>query len=216
MSKVETIKSALKFLVQIQTEQGSHGFSDAADNEISWNEVIGWIEQQPCEDCISRQAAIELFEKECGGECACCKYGAPKGEPCLLLHKLPAVSLNKESYDRGYDDGVKAYAAMIEIEKEEKEEDAEDCISRQEAIRAIQDEYYDHAVGIDIVDIIAHMPPVIPKAKAGRWEWVQYDANPEIGNFHCSECRYIPASFNMSAQKLNFCPNCGARMEVET
>lgn len=49
--------------------------------------------------------------------------------------------------------------------------------------------------------------------KIGHWEWVQYDANPEIGNFHCSECRYIPASFNMSAQKLNYCPNCGAKME---
>ncbi len=44
--------------------------------------------------------------------------------------------------------------------------------------------------------------------KTGRWEWVQYDANPEIGNFYCSECQYIPASSNM-----NYCPNCGARME---
>lgn len=70
-------------------------------------------------DCISRAAAIALFDKECEGECACCKYGAPKGEPCLLLHKLPAVSLNKESYDKGYADGVKAYAVMNEIDKEE-------------------------------------------------------------------------------------------------
>ena len=45
-----------------------------------------------------------------------------------------------------------------------EQEPCEDCISRQEAIKAIQDEYYDHAVGINIVDIIAHMPPVIPKA----------------------------------------------------
>ncbi len=51
--------------------------------------------------------------------------------------------------------------------------------------------------------------------KVGKWEWVQYDENPEIGNFHCSECRYIPAIFNMSAQKLNYCPKCGAKMEVE-
>ena len=43
--------------------------------------------------------------------------------------------------------------------------ECDDCISRQKAISAIQDEYYADAVGIDIVDIIAHMPPVIPKAK---------------------------------------------------
>ena len=46
----------------------------------------------------------------------------------------------------------------------------------------------------------------------GHWEWVQYDANPEIGNFHCSECRFIPASFNMAKEHLHFCPNCGAMM----
>ena len=48
----------------------------------------------------------------------------------------------------------------------------------------------------------------------GHWEWVQYDANPEIGNFHCSECRYIPAIFNLSAQRMHYCPNCGAKMHM--
>lgn len=49
----------------------------------------------------------------------------------------------------------------------------------------------------------------------GEWVWVQYDANPEIGNFHCSKCRFIPAAFNMAKQYLNYCPNCGARMDGE-
>ena len=53
----------------------------------------------------------------------------------------------------------------------------------------------------------------LSQQRTGHWEWVQYDGNPEIGNFHCSECRYIPASFNMSAQKLNYCPKCGAKMQ---
>ena len=46
---------------------------------------------------------------------------------------------------------------------------SDDCISRQEAISAIQDEYYAHAVGIDIVDIIAHLPPVQPTRPTGKW-----------------------------------------------
>lgn len=45
----------------------------------------------------------------------------------------------------------------------------------------------------------------------GKWEWVQYDANPNIGNWHCSECRYIPHG-KKEYQKSNFCPNCGADM----
>lgn len=49
-----------------------------------------------------------------------------------------------------------------------EQQPCEDCISRQEAISAIQDEYYYHAVGIDIVDIVAHLPSVTPKAEQ-KW-----------------------------------------------
>lgn len=63
MTKEEIIKSALKFLVQKQTEQGSWGFSDDNDYEVSWNEVIEWLEQEPCEDAISREDAIRLAEQ---------------------------------------------------------------------------------------------------------------------------------------------------------
>ena len=54
--------------------------------------------------------------------------------------------------------------------------------------------------------------------KTGKWEWVQlfpsvpYDSNSELGNWHCSECGFIPASFNLAKKHLNYCPNCGARM----
>lgn len=47
----------------------------------------------------------------------------------------------------------------------------------------------------------------------GEWVWVQYDANPEIGNYHCSKCRFIPANFNMAKQHLKYCPECGAKMD---
>lgn len=45
----------------------------------------------------------------------------------------------------------------------------------------------------------------------GEWVWVQYDANPNIGNWHCSECHCIPHG-KKEYQRTNFCPNCGADM----
>ena len=137
----------------------------------------------------------------------------------LSLDKDEVRNILQRMYDKGHHDGVEAYRAMMELEKEEKdlisrqaviyyikpyiqeiitesgvdknertnrilrliingietmptgrgcrhEEDAEDCTSRQEAISAIQDEYYDHAVGIYIVDIIANLPAVTPKAES--------------------------------------------------
>ena len=38
-----------------------------------------------------------------------------------------------------------------------------DCIDRQKTIAEIQYKYYDNAVGIDIVDMIARMPAAIPE-----------------------------------------------------
>lgn len=52
--------------------------------------------------------------------------------------------------------------AVAALEERANAQSCEDCISRQEAISAIQDEYYDNATGIDIVDIIAHLPSVTP------------------------------------------------------
>ena len=44
------------------------------------------------------------------------------------LIELPKVDLAIEAYNMGYEDGVEAYKAMMEIEKEEKEEH-DGCVS---------------------------------------------------------------------------------------
>ena len=54
--------------------------------------------------------------------------------------------------------------------------------------------------------------------KVGHWEYVQYDYNPNIGNWHCSECRNIViecADKNKDGgiPTYSYCPKCGARME---
>ena len=56
--------------------------------------------------------------------------------------------------------------------------------------------------------------------KTGHWEYVQYDYNPRLGNWHCSECRcVIVASVDKNDKGgiplYKYCPNCGARMENE-
>jgi hypothetical protein len=63
--------------------------------------------------------------------------------------------VKKEAYIQGYDYGVKDWFKS-------KSQPCEDAISREDAIREIQDKYGDNAVGIDIVDIVAHLPSVRP------------------------------------------------------
>lgn len=95
-----------------------------------------------------------------------------------------------------------------------EQEPCEDAISRQEVLEEINrvgvkgfETYNDYSQLYDFVDTL---PSVTPQPEMGHWEWNQYDANPKIGNFHCSLCHNIGESY------YDYCPNCGAKMqEVE-
>ena len=97
--------------------------------------------------------------------------------------------------------------AVAALEERANAQPCDDAISRQEAISTIQDEYYADAIGIDIVDIIAHLPSVTPKSKTGRWIDIQYfKADITYYRPKCPFCSIEPKEYS------NFCPNCGARM----
>lgn len=97
---------------------------------------------------------------------------------------------------------------------EEKPDDCEDAISRQAVLDVTERELFKG----DAISEIEKLPSVTPKQKVGHWEWVQYDYNPKLGNWHCSECRCIVAEC-VEAEKrggiplYKYCPQCGAKME---
>lgn len=102
---------------------------------------------------------------------------------------------------------LEAYAMAIEaLEKEP----CEDCISREDFIAKVKDIYYgymlddDGCCPQDFVDLAEEMPFVTPQVKTGYW--IRCDILQEL---KCSECR------RCFRNKTNFCPNCGAKMEVE-
>lgn len=53
--------------------------------------------------------------------------------------------------------------------------------------------------------------------KTGHWEWVPYDYNPKLGNWHCSECRCVVVECVDKNEKggiplYKYCPQCGTKM----
>lgn len=105
----------------------------------------------------------------------------------------------------------------------------DDLISRKELRKAFKESGYFTGPQLHWVRLVIDQAPtvlhdnysmgyqdgvrkVLSERPQGEWEWVQYDANPNIGNWHCSECRYIPHG-KKEYQKTNFCPNCGAKMK---
>ena len=62
-AKETIIKSALKYLVKKQIEEGSVGFAvdNDHDHDCCWDDVLAWLEAQPSEDCISREEIKEFI-----------------------------------------------------------------------------------------------------------------------------------------------------------
>lgn len=79
-TKETIIKSALKYLVKMQIEEGSVGFAvdNDHDNDCCWDDVLAWIEAQPK---VGRWIHWTDDRKDYVS-CSCCAYG-DEGEVLL-------------------------------------------------------------------------------------------------------------------------------------
>lgn len=132
-----TNEEAILWLVSIAEHEGEQLRICAEDAKALQMgiDAIKALEQQPCEDCISREEALRLIDEE----------------------RQHLLRLNMD----GAEHIIVHYARRI-IE-DMPSASSVDCIDRQKTIAEIQYKYYDNAVGIDIVDMIAHMPAAIPE-----------------------------------------------------
>ena len=101
----------------------------------------------------------------------------------------------------------------------------EDCISRQAVINTIfykADNNCDVVLSTDLMDRIKQLPSVTPQQKAtGSWVEKQVVDNEEVEieqwqSARCSKCdKYHTTPYSYYFNDYNYCPNCGAKMEVE-
>lgn len=111
----------------------------------------------------------------------------------------------------------------------------DDLISRQVVLDILEKEGHkwgnNYRDWVDAIEEIKKLPPKdrsvqdfvdkcreCGKQKTGHWEWVQYDYNPKLGNWHCSECRSIVVESVYKNEKAGillykYCPNCGTKMQ---
>ena len=101
-----------------------------------------------------------------------------------------------------------------------------DLIDRQAAIDAVDrydfkfPQYMERfatdlrdAIKADIKSDLEDLPSAKPERKTGRWVHDGYDYPHGNDWIHCSVCG--KRGINAPADLTNFCPNCGAKMEVE-
>ena len=96
-----------------------------------------------------------------------------------------------------------------------------DCISREQAIKATwQDTGYTDPFNVmtAIRDRIQQLPPIQP-AEPKRGRWIRTGSGSLYDHYECSECGKAPKWECMGDNRwkiafTDFCPNCGAKMEV--
>ena len=101
------------------------------------------------------------------------------------------------------------------LNKWEDNNTVEDAISREKVLELVSD--YDLSMG-QVVKGIHALSSVYPKAKVGKWitwsEEIIHDGYSEyVTHCKCSECDQEYNPYNASL--FNYCPNCGAKMEVK-
>lgn len=96
-----------------------------------------------------------------------------------------------------------------------EQEPCEDCISREavEKITWEESSYIDPINALtEVREKVRALPPVTPQPKVGRWI-AEINDYGEVMGWHCDKC-YEDSGFTTTC-KWDFCPNCGAKMEVE-
>ena len=163
-------------------------------NEKKCNEVLEALEQEPvffpsCQDCNAKMDEIRrAYDK------------LQKQEPCT-------DAISRQAYDKGFDDG---------LEEGLKVGACEDCIDRQYLVDKATswDKHFDDSERYVSLTDIQNAPPVTPAEKVGHWtrELIRNEKGGCIGaKMICSRC----GNDNRHDEYMNYCPNCGRKMEVE-
>ena len=104
-----------------------------------------------------------------------------------------------------------------------KPTECEDAVSRQAALKAFEELPHEYKTkeqrartgGIAACQfIVRELPPVTPKQRTGKWN-DYYTSKKGNDVFNCKLCG---ATFivTQGEDNMNYCPNCGAKMEGES
>ena len=176
--------------------------------------AIKALEQEPCDDCVSRQAVIEQIKAN---------YLASEDIISLANGLEDSVKTLPSVYPQNTDvlDEIRAEIKDImssliiqSIANGTPLAESDDCVSRKaiEEIKEIMTDINGDAVYVARMTDIRKLPSVQPKRDKGEWhkgEWYIY----QDYWYECSKCgclRYMPTFTE------NYCPNCGADMRTES
>lgn len=142
---------------------------------------------------MTREEAIEIIELE---------------KLRYKIHLNGGEKVDNDEYYEVMNEFVEAYDMAI---KALEKQPCKNCISRQAVMKLLEKEDW-----ADTVYGVLNLPSVTPQPKIGRWINAKVGKLFPSNDFKCSECGNILDfnGVNGGRGDANYCPNCGAKMEV--
>lgn len=190
-----------------------------------WVEILA--KQQPCDDCVSREALKERFrwlEKAT-------KYGNEDAEQQHFSYSTMMMYEIKDEIDNVIDSLPSVQPQNLEQIKWERDtaieqlkqlgyglgekiEPCVDCVNRLDVLAILLnaynesrfDGYSDYRA---VSDLVADLPSIKPQRPQGKWIEQNDTSKHHFGWYYCSNC----GAYLMSADGANYCSCCGAEME---
>jgi len=157
---------------------------------LEWLLKTHYENRNKCRDCISRQAAIiALAHNRCGND----EWDLAVTNDVETVKKLPSVEPERN---------LQPTCNQL----------ATDCISRQAVEKITWEEpSYTDALNVltEVREKVRALPPVTARPKVGKW--ITTRTFMHDGEFYCDKCKCD----SPNNEKWDYCPNCGAKMEVD-
>ena len=158
--------------------------------------AIKALKQEPCEDCISRQAAIDVLRT------------------CYDTETVTYTNGNEYiDYDQALDLLNSLPSAQPETHEERTETHARDLISRQWLMECVNEGWIKFDTDKDENRFIHLVRDIAPSAQPERMRgtWIDYVNS----HCECSVCHTEWSYFQNEVECFEFCPNCGADMRED-
>ena len=182
-------------IMELKSFSGTTQLRLSANFWEALNRAIKALEQESCEDAVSRQAIEKLKRWRFSYDS---NTTIPKSDLFVKLTDLR---------------DLRSVAPVRKL----KQESCEDAISRKAVLNTLDkmDSVLDEDRTVEtykelLVACYNDLPPVTPVHKTGKWIYSgSYDKD---GMLLCSNCKH---EIDVSEGYFKFCPNCGARMGDE-
>lgn len=191
-----------------QTVLGHPEHIDNLEQMADWLRELKAYRENTCGDAINREELIEALN-------TWDKFSyAPTNE---LIPLRDNVDKDKYVPYIHYDDVLTCIRNMPSVTPQP----CGNAISREEAYAVVDRMLMgDRNHKIIALEEIQKLPPVTPQQRLGQWEQTRYRSIDQTGEsyddgigFRCSNCANV---FKVtSLARYHYCPNCGARMEVQ-